>query len=99
MNALESRLHYPFGDRMPAPGDTQVEVARAGPDVRQVDPHGLPFALDHINLWLLRDEMRRGRPPVQGWTVVDCCITRDESKAQWEQPCSPPSWKACPSCA
>ena len=41
----------------------------------------LPFALDHINLWLLRDEID-GRA---GWTVVDCCISRDEAKAQWEQ--------------
>ena len=41
----------------------------------------LPFALDHINLWLLRDEID-GRA---GWTVVDCCISRDESRAQWEQ--------------
>ena len=41
----------------------------------------LPFALDHINLWLLRDTLD-GR---EGWTVVDCCISRDEAKAQWEQ--------------
>jgi glyoxylase-like metal-dependent hydrolase (beta-lactamase superfamily II) len=41
----------------------------------------LPFALDHINLWLLRDEWD-GRA---GWTVVDCCISRDESRAQWER--------------
>jgi glyoxylase-like metal-dependent hydrolase (beta-lactamase superfamily II) len=41
----------------------------------------LPFALDHINLWLLRDTLD-GR---EGWTVVDCCIARDESRAQWEQ--------------
>jgi len=41
----------------------------------------LPFALDHINLWLLRDEMD-GRA---GWTVVDCGVARDEVKALWEQ--------------
>ena len=41
----------------------------------------LPFALDHINLWLLRDKI----DGVEGWTVVDCCIARDESRAQWEQ--------------
>ncbi len=40
----------------------------------------LPFALDHINLWLLRDTLEG----VEGWTVVDCCISRDEAKAQWE---------------
>ena len=75
MNALEARLNYPFGDQMPAPAAT-MEVA---PCVRWIRM-ALPFALDHINLWLLRDEIE-GR---QGWTVVDCCITRDEAKAQWE---------------
>ncbi len=41
----------------------------------------LPFALDHINLWLLRDEI----DGQQGWTVVDCGITSDTIKANWEQ--------------
>jgi glyoxylase-like metal-dependent hydrolase (beta-lactamase superfamily II) len=75
MNVLEQRLDYPFGDALPASGDT-MEVA---PGVRWIRM-ALPFALDHINLWLLRDEID-GR---QGWTVVDCCISRDEAKAQWE---------------
>lgn len=75
MNALESQLNYPFGDRLPAPGET-LEVA---PGVRWIRM-ALPFVLDHINLWLLRDEID-GRA---GWSVVDCCITRDETKAQWE---------------
>lgn len=76
MNALEQELHYPFGDILPAPGAT-IEVAPGVKWIRMT----LPFALDHINLWLLRDEID-GR---QGWTAVDCCITRDEAKAQWEQ--------------
>ena len=76
MNSLEQELHYPFGDTLPASG-TALEVA---PGVRWIRM-GLPFALDHINLWLLLDELD-GRP---GWTVIDCCITRDEAKAQWEE--------------
>jgi glyoxylase-like metal-dependent hydrolase (beta-lactamase superfamily II) len=76
MNALEAQLHYPFGDQLPGPGHT-MEVA---PGVRWIRM-ALPFALDHINLWLLRDRID-GR---EGWTVVDCCVTRDEAKAQWEQ--------------
>jgi len=76
MNELERQLHYPLGDALPAPGAT-LEVA---PGVRWIRM-ALPFALDHINLWLLRDTLD-GR---EGWTVVDCCITRDEAKAQWEQ--------------
>ncbi|HTH78871.1 MAG TPA: MBL fold metallo-hydrolase, partial [Ramlibacter sp.] len=76
MNALEAQLQYAFGDSLPAPGET-MEVA---PGVRWIRM-ALPFALDHINLWLLRDEID-GRA---GWTVVDTCISRDESKAQWEK--------------
>ena len=76
MNELERELHYPLGDTMPEPGST-MEVA---PGVRWIRM-SLPFALNHINLWLLRDEI----DGQQGWTVVDCCISRDESKAQWEQ--------------
>jgi glyoxylase-like metal-dependent hydrolase (beta-lactamase superfamily II) len=76
MNALELELQYPLGDTLPAPG-ASLEVA---PGVRWIRMT-LPFALDHINLWLLRDSID-GR---EGWTVVDCCISRDEAKAQWEQ--------------
>jgi glyoxylase-like metal-dependent hydrolase (beta-lactamase superfamily II) len=84
MNSLEQQLTYPLCDAMPAQGETMVVAAGEGsglaPAVKWIRM-ALPFALDHINLWLLRDEIE-GR---DGWTVVDCCITRDESKAQWEQ--------------
>lgn len=76
MNLLERELHYPLGDTLPAPGEA-LEVA---PGVRWIRMR-LPFALDHINLWLLRDSL----DGVEGWTVVDCCIAHDEARAQWEQ--------------
>jgi glyoxylase-like metal-dependent hydrolase (beta-lactamase superfamily II) len=76
MNLLERELNYPLGDTLPEPGTT-IEVA---PGVRWIRM-GLPFALDHINLWLLRDRLD-GR---EGWTVIDCCISHDASMAQWEQ--------------
>ncbi|MET0542993.1 MAG: MBL fold metallo-hydrolase [Variovorax sp.] len=76
MNLLERELHYPLGDLLPAPGTTR-EVA---PGVRWIRM-ALPFALDHINLWLLRDRIEG----VEGWSVVDCCIAHDKSRAQWEQ--------------
>ena len=82
MNLLEQQLDYPLGEDLPAPG-TAMEVA---PGVRWLRM-GLPFALNHINLWLLRDEMEDPRHPgqiLQGWTVVDCCISAPESRAQWE---------------
>jgi glyoxylase-like metal-dependent hydrolase (beta-lactamase superfamily II) len=76
MNPQEAQLNYPLGDTLPPPGTT-LEVA---PGVRWIRM-ALPFALDHINLWLLRDTLD-GR---EGWSVVDCCIARDEAKAQWEE--------------
>ncbi len=76
MNLLEQELTYPLGERVPETGRT-IEVA---PGVRWVRM-GLPFALDHINLWLLRDELD-GRA---GWTIVDCGITSDATQRAWEQ--------------
>jgi len=75
-NPRESELHYPLGDELPAPG-AALELR---PGLRWVRM-GLPFALDHINLWLLRDELD-GRA---GWTIVDCGITSDATRAHWEQ--------------
>jgi glyoxylase-like metal-dependent hydrolase (beta-lactamase superfamily II) len=68
----ERELHYPFGDQVPVPG----QVRDIAPGVRWVRM-GLPFALDHINLWLLEDGA--------GWTIVDCGITSDPTQAAWEQ--------------
>ena len=76
MNLLERELNYPLGDLLPEPGTTHEVL----PGVRWIRM-ALPFALDHINLWLLRDTI----DGIEGWTVVDCCISRPESKAQWEQ--------------
>jgi glyoxylase-like metal-dependent hydrolase (beta-lactamase superfamily II) len=76
MNTLEDALHYPWGTALPATGGS-VEIA---PGVRWLRM-GLPFALDHINLWLLRDEVD-GR---SGWSAVDTCVDRAEARAQWEQ--------------
>ena len=71
MNALESQLSYAFGDTIPAPG-TQLEISPGVMWIRM----GLPFALDHINLWLLRDG--------NGWTIVDCGIANDATRSAWE---------------
>lgn len=73
---LERALHYPLADQLPAPGRA-IELAPGVKWLRMT----LPFALDHINLWLLRDRFQ-GR---EGWTVVDCCIDRPESRALWQQ--------------
>jgi glyoxylase-like metal-dependent hydrolase (beta-lactamase superfamily II) len=75
-NPHESQLHYPLGDRLPALGEA-VEIA---PGIRWLRM-GLPFALDHINLWLLRDRGDDGR---EGWAIVDCGIANDATRAAWE---------------
>jgi len=71
MNHLESQLSYVFGDTVPAPG----ALHPVAPGVYWLRM-GLPFALDHINLWLLRDNA--------GWTIVDCGIANDATRASWE---------------
>ena len=76
MNALEHQLDYVFAEELPEPGGVK-EVAPGVYWLRMP----LPFALDHINLWLLRDEI----DGVQGWTVVDCGIANDGIRANWER--------------
>lgn len=75
MNALEHFLQYPLGDRLPAPAQ-RLEVAPGIHWIRMP----LPFALDHINLWLLRDDTDG-----PGWTLIDCGIASEETRALWLQ--------------
>jgi glyoxylase-like metal-dependent hydrolase (beta-lactamase superfamily II) len=64
-------LQYPW-PQTPAPGDT-IEVA---PGIHWLSMP-LPFALDHINLWLVRDQ--------DGWTIVDTGIGNAGTRALWDQ--------------
>lgn len=54
----------------PAPGT----MVRAAPGVHWVRMP-LPFALDHVNLWLIEDG--------DGWTMVDTGLGNDETLANW----------------
>lgn len=76
MNSNEQRLDYPFGDTLAAPA-VPMAVADGVRWIRMP----LPFALDHINLWLMRDQID-GR---DGWTIVDCGVARPEVMALWER--------------
>lgn len=78
MNRPAFSVHYPLGEQLPAAGHT-LDVA---PGVRWIRMP-LPFALDHINLWLLRDRIASECGPVDGWTVVDCCIASEEARSHW----------------
>jgi len=75
MNPLEHELTYPLGDTLPTFGG-RLEVAPGVYWLRMP----LPFALDHINLWLLRDRME-GR---EGWTVIDCGVSTDDVRRHWD---------------
>lgn len=68
------QIVYPF-DNLPATGAT-IEVADGIHWLRMP----LPFALDHINLWLLAD----GRDNEDGWTAVDTGIALDPVKEAWK---------------
>jgi glyoxylase-like metal-dependent hydrolase (beta-lactamase superfamily II) len=72
MNALESQLDYPLGDTLPAVG--AVHPLAPGLGWLRMP---LPFALDHINLWLLADG--------DGFAAVDCGVATDDTRAGWEQ--------------
>lgn len=76
MNPLESQLSYPFGDTLPVTG----AVFPLAPGLGWLRMP-LPFALDHINLWLIRDE----RDGCEGWSAVDCGVASDATRAAWEQ--------------
>lgn len=64
-------LHYPH----PHPPDAG-ELAEVAPGVFWLRMP-LPFQLDHINLWLLRDG--------PGWTLVDTGFPDDGVRAAWER--------------
>jgi glyoxylase-like metal-dependent hydrolase (beta-lactamase superfamily II) len=75
VNPNEHDLQYPEGDRIPPLG--QALALRPGVHWLRMP---LPFALDHINLWLLEDEID-GRA---GFTAIDCGVASDAAKAAWE---------------
>ena len=37
----------------------------------------LPFALDHVNVWLLEED--------HGWTIVDCGLADDRTRGRWRE--------------
>ena len=76
MNPHENALQYPLGKTLPEPA-RPVPVADGVLWVRMP----LPFKLDHVHLYLLRDH-HAGR---DGWTVVDCGIASPETRELWEE--------------
>ena len=67
----QDTLCYPYADP-PMPAGLR-EVAPGAYWLRMP----LPFALEHINLWLLADG--------DSWTIVDCGFGTDETRALWQK--------------
>ena len=72
---MPAALQFPYAVP-PAPGTT-IEVA---PGVRWLRM-ALPFALDHINLWLLEDQ----KDGVPGFTIVDSGLSNEATRESWEK--------------
>jgi glyoxylase-like metal-dependent hydrolase (beta-lactamase superfamily II) len=68
--SLNSRLTFPFA-APPAPG----EVPEVAPGIRWLRLP-LPYRLDHVNVYLLRDG--------DGWTPLDCGLGTDTCKQAWD---------------
>lgn len=68
---MDGSLSFPV-EAPPPPGET-VPIAPGIHWLRMP----LPFALNHINLWLLEDG--------PGWTIVDCGYALDETREAWQR--------------
>lgn len=80
MSHPDDALHYPWADALPEPG-AALELAPGVLWLRLP----LPFALNHINVWLLRDHLEVGGQVHHGWTLVDTGIHRPELQTLWQQ--------------
>jgi glyoxylase-like metal-dependent hydrolase (beta-lactamase superfamily II) len=69
---IQDQVTHPFEDRIPQPG----EALEAAPGIFWIRMP-LPFALDHINLWLLEDG--------EGWTIVDTGYGVEATWSLWER--------------
>jgi len=74
VNSAENELDFP---RTTAPEPGATVMLRPGLHWLRMR---LPLALDHINLWLLEDQVD-GNP---GWTAVDCGIADEPTRRAWE---------------
>ncbi len=69
---LHDQVTHPFGERIPGPGEA-IAVAEGVWWIRMP----LPFALDHINLWVLADD--------DGWTLIDTGYGAQATWDLWER--------------
>jgi glyoxylase-like metal-dependent hydrolase (beta-lactamase superfamily II) len=75
VNSAEHELDFPWSSA-PEPGEAMM--LRPGLYWLRMP---LPFALNHINLWLLEDDIEGHR----GWTAVDCGIADEPTRQAWRK--------------
>lgn len=75
MPAPTSPLHYPFDKTSPTAGEWMT--LRPGLHWIRMP---MPFALNHINLWALDDELD-GTP---GWTIIDAGVATEAIREAWQ---------------
>lgn len=68
---MTNAIDYVLGDALPEPG-TAITVADGVRWVRMP----LPFALNHVNLYLIEDD--------DGWVLIDCGLGNDTTKELWQ---------------
>ncbi len=79
--ATPGALQFPWGDERPAVGQWMA----LQPGLHWVRMP-LPFALDHINLWVLDDALPASAPPgLAGYTVIDSGVHTPAIQEAWTQ--------------
>lgn len=68
---LKSKLDFPFPD---TPGEGELRRVADGIFWLRMK---LPFALNHVNLWLLENDT--------GWTLIDTGFGNEDTKAVWQR--------------
>ena len=69
---MKSTVDYVLGTTLPEPG-TAIEVADGVRWIRMP----LPFALDHVNLYLIDDD--------EGWVLIDTGIATSQTQELWKR--------------
>lgn len=70
-------IQYPYGDSLPEPGDAMELATEAGGQGVRWIRMPLPYALNHINLWLIEDG-------AEGWCAVDTGMDMGDVKQHWQ---------------
>lgn len=79
VTAAPPAITYPWGEAMPATGE-RLDLRRGLHWVRMP----MPFALNHINLWVLDDHDADGAGTQPTWTIVDAGVATETIRSAWQ---------------